>query len=82
MPAYNAENTIEKAIESILQQTYTNFELIVIDDCSTDHTVEIIRKIAAIDERIILVKQEKKRRTWCSKKSWDRNGKGNIYSLL
>ena len=59
MPAYNAENTIEKAIESILQQTYTNFELIVIDDCSTDHTVEIIRKIAAIDERIILVKQEK-----------------------
>ena len=49
MPAYNAENTIEKAIESILQQTYTNFELIVIDDCSTDHTVEIIRKIASID---------------------------------
>ena len=38
MPAYNAESTIESAIDSLLEQTFDNFELIVVDDCSTDKT--------------------------------------------
>ena len=36
MPNYNAEKYIAKAIESILNQTFTDFEFIIIDDCSTD----------------------------------------------
>lgn len=41
MPAYNAEKTIAKAIESILQQSYKNLRLIIVDDCSTDRTSRI-----------------------------------------
>ena len=58
MPVYNCECFINEAIESILNQTFTDFELIVIDDCSTDGTFERIR--AYNNERIILIgKQEK-----------------------
>lgn len=44
MPAYNAEEFIEDAIYSVFNQTYSNYELIVIDDCSTDNTFNIIKK--------------------------------------
>lgn len=52
MPAYNAEKYIAEAIESILNQTYKNFELIIIDDFSTDRTWEIIQKYQKKDKRI------------------------------
>jgi len=42
MPAYNCEKYIAEAIKSVINQTYTNWELIVVDDCSTDNTFEII----------------------------------------
>lgn len=45
MPAYNAEPYIREAIDSILAQTYVNFELLVCDDCSTDGTADIIRSV-------------------------------------
>ena len=44
MAAYNAENTIEKAVMSVIAQTYTQFELIIINDCSKDKTKEICEK--------------------------------------
>ena len=46
MPARNAEKTIESAICSVFDQTYENFELIIIDDCSSDATAAIIEKYA------------------------------------
>lgn len=52
MPAYNAENVICKSIDSILSQTYTNFELLVINDGSTDRTNSIIDEFASSDNRI------------------------------
>lgn len=52
MTAYNRENYLAEAIESVLQSTYTNFELIIVDDCSSDSTVDIARSYAAKDERI------------------------------
>lgn len=45
MSAYNTEKLIEKAIKSVLEQTYPNIELIIIEDCSTDSTLEVIQKI-------------------------------------
>ena len=52
MPAYNGEKYIGEAIESILNQTYTDFELIIIEDKSTDHTLQAIQKYK--DSRIHL----------------------------
>ncbi|GIV42872.1 MAG: hypothetical protein KatS3mg034_2182 [Vicingaceae bacterium] len=56
LPVYNAEKYIEEAIKSILNQKYTDFELIVINDGSTDSSKEIISKIK--DERIVYVQND------------------------
>lgn len=58
MPAYNAEKYIEQAIRSVQKQTVRSWELIVVDDCSTDKTAEQIRRLAAEDMRIIPVYSE------------------------
>lgn len=43
LPMYNAENTIAECMDSIIRQTYTNMEIIVIDDGSTDNSVKIVK---------------------------------------
>lgn len=55
MAAYNAEKTIELAINSVLNQTYSNIELLVVNDCSCDKTAEIVEKIAKDDLRVRLI---------------------------
>lgn len=57
MPAYNAEKTIDKSIESILKQTDQDFEIIVVDDASLDNTRNIVNKY--IDSRIKLIVNER-----------------------
>jgi len=57
IPAYNREKTICRAIQSVLQQTFQDFELIIVDDGSQDGTVEVIKKI--IDPRIKVVRHPK-----------------------
>jgi glycosyltransferase involved in cell wall biosynthesis len=52
MPVYNSENYISLAISSILSQTYKNFELIIVDDCSMDKSLEIVKKFKEKDPRI------------------------------
>jgi glycosyltransferase involved in cell wall biosynthesis len=56
MPVYNSENFLNASINSILCQTFENFEFIIIDDASTDNSLKIIESYK--DERIILVKKE------------------------
>ena len=58
MPAYNMERFIEAAIRSVQVQTYENWELLVIDDCSGDRTCEIVAELAAQDTRIRLIRNE------------------------
>lgn len=53
MPAYNCEKFIKAAIESVKSQTYNNWELLIVDDCSTDSTAAIIQKYTNEDERIL-----------------------------
>lgn len=48
MPAYNVENSIKESINSVLNQTYSNFELIVIDDCSTDNTYNTVKQFSNV----------------------------------
>lgn len=57
MPTYNVAPYVREAIDSVLQQTYHDFELLVIDDCSTDDTVSVVRSIN--DPRIRIIQNEK-----------------------
>lgn len=57
MPSYNAADTILDSIQSIQQQTLNDWELIVIDDGSTDETVSLVEKMVARDQRIQLIQQ-------------------------
>jgi glycosyltransferase involved in cell wall biosynthesis len=52
LPVYNGEAFLERAIETLLDQTYLNFELVICDNASTDRTGEICRHYAALDDRI------------------------------
>lgn len=66
MPVYNAEKYVGEAIESILNQSFKNFEFIIINDGSTDRSLEIIEKYSKKDKRIKII---------------SRNNKGLIFSL-
>ncbi len=59
MASYNADKYIEKAIESILKQVYKNFEFIIIDDCSTDKTWDIVESYSKKDKRIKIYRNNK-----------------------
>lgn len=56
VPAYNSSKHISKTIESVLTQTFSDWEMLIVDDCSTDNTVEIVSAFA--DERIKLIRND------------------------
>lgn len=82
MPTYNRAQIISGAIESILSQSYGNWELIVVDDRSTDHTKEAIREWASRDARIRYVcnEREKGRAARETRGCWRREA--NIWRFL
>lgn len=59
IPAYNAQKYIEKTVRSVLQQTYTNYEIVIVDDCSSDETYAIVQALAQEDKRIKYYQNEK-----------------------
>lgn len=59
MPVYNSEQYISCSVKSILNQSYTNFEFIIIDDASTDETYKKLLEFKKKDKRIILIKNKK-----------------------
>ena len=61
VPMFNVENWVESAIKSVLQQTYKNFECIIIDDISTDNSVEVVKKIINSDNRFTLITNKEKK---------------------
>jgi len=58
IPVYNCEKYIGEAIESVLHQTFKDFELVIVDDGSTDETPEIVDRYAQLDDRIRVIHQE------------------------
>ncbi len=58
IPAYNAEIFIRRTLDSILAQTYTNIEILVVDDGSQDRTAEIVESFVEKDSRVTLLKQK------------------------
>lgn len=63
MSVYNAEEYLEESIDSILNQTYSNFEFIIIDDCSTDSSFAILKEYATKDSRIKLLQKKENKGT-------------------
>ena len=58
-PTWNDEKYIKKTIESVRNQTYQDWEMIIVDDCSTDRTVKIVEAISQKDPRVKLVRQKR-----------------------
>ena len=58
MPNYNGHRFVEQAIDSVLNQTYPNFELLVVDDCSKDNSLQLIQQKAQSDDRIRVIALE------------------------
>lgn len=58
LPVYNGERRVAKAIESVLSQTYENLELIIVNDCSTDNTIEVLRDYENRDRRVKVFENE------------------------
>jgi len=58
-PAYNSQQFIEETISSVQSQTYPNWEMLIIDDCSEDNTPEVLARIARSDQRIIWKRHDK-----------------------
>ena len=59
MPVYNAEGFLEESLQSVLAQTHKDWELLVVDDCSSDNSAAIIRQFAERDSRIRYLKTDK-----------------------
>ncbi|WP_025209156.1 glycosyltransferase [Hippea sp. KM1] len=80
LPTYNREKTVSRAIESVLAQTFTDFELIIIDDGSTDNTKEIVNKFK--DERIVYVRYNENRERSAARNSGIKISRGKYIAFL
>lgn len=69
MPTYKREKMISEAIDSVLKQTYEDFEIIIVDDCSPDNTEEFIRQTYAGNEKVKYYKNEKNSGAGISRKN-------------
>jgi len=81
MPAYNAARFIAQSIESVLDQTYTNWELIIVDDGSTDNTKEIVSDFEKKDSRIKYIYQRNGKQGKARNKGIE-NAKGELIAFL
>lgn len=79
-PTYNRANTIERAVDSVLKQTYKNIELIIVDDGSADRTLEILEKYKSPSIRIF--RHEKNRGVTAAKNSGLNMVKGEWFTIL
>ena len=81
MPSYNTGRFISETIESVLAQSYSNWELIIVDDCSTDNTDEVIEDYIS-DDRIKYIKNDKNSGAAISRNRALREAKGNWIAFL
>lgn len=81
MPSYNTAQYIGATIKSVLNQTYTNWELIIVDDCSTDNTDEVVKKYLN-DKRIKYLKNEQNSGAAVSRNRALREAKGQWIAFL
>ena len=81
-PAYNAEAYIAETIASVLAQTYTNWEMLIVNDCSQDNTAEIVQSYAAKDKRIKLINLKQNSGAAAARNTAIQNAKGRYIAFL
>ncbi len=81
-PSYKSEKFISKTIESVLNQTYKNWEMIIIDDCSPDNSNKIIEKYIKEDNRIKLIKLSKNSGPAVARNVGIKEAKGRFIAFL
>ena len=82
IPTYNSATYIKKTVDSVLAQTYENFEIIIVDDCSKDSTREVLEGIAKADSRVHPFIQEKNNGAAVSRNVGINNAKGRYIAFL
>ena len=80
IPAYNQASFLSEAIQSVLDQTYTNFELIVVNDASLDNTTEIVKNF--YDPRVKLIAHDKNKGLPAARNTGMRAASGDLIALL
>lgn len=78
LPTFNGEKYIRQAIDSILKQTFQDWELIIVNDCSTDNTLQIINAYREIDSRIRVICNSENQKLPCSLNIGFRNSNGKF----
>lgn len=81
MPSYNSSEYIARSIDSIINQSYTNWELLITDDCSTDNTCEIVERYVAIDSRIRLFVLDENKGAGVARNNSIKESKGQFISF-
>lgn len=82
LPNYNGARFVEKAINSVTQQTYKTLEVIVVDDCSSDDSPTLIRELAKKDDRIRLIEKTKNEGVAIARNTGIQMAKGDYIALL
>ena len=82
VPVYNATSSLHRSLRSVLTQTLSDFELIVIDDCSTDGSADILRGYEALDDRVKVLSTEKHSGPGIARNVGLRNAKGRYIVFL
>ena len=82
MPVYNREEYLKESIESILNQTFTDFEFIIVDDQSTDSSWQIIQEYADKDKRIISIKNTDEKGCWSARNFGWNLAKGKYMAIM
>lgn len=82
MPVYNAEKFLEESILSVLNQTLSDFEFIIIDDCSTDNSLKIINRYLKKDKRIVLTINKKNLGVAVSRSKGLKKAKGKYIAVF
>ncbi len=80
IPTYNGESTILRAINSVLNQTYSNLELIIVDDCSKDNTFEVVKNVK--DKRVKVLRHKKNRGGSAARNTGIKEAKGEYIAFL
>ncbi|ENH96578.1 teichuronic acid biosynthesis protein [Gracilibacillus halophilus YIM-C55.5] len=81
-PTYNSEAFIEKTMESVRQQTYSNWEMVIVDDGSTDDTISIIQKYQEQDERIKFIQLTENQGAAIARNTAIEHAKGRFIAFL